>query len=133
MQPPDAEIDQLTGLIPEGPRRAELVELLRLGVAFRAQRCGRRLGFFQRYLQDIIDRLGESVTMAGVLEELEVAAARRNLDGPTASPIEKIDRIWQIVTYHHPKRGRVQITFKTLQNKITLCKKKSPRQNPESR
>jgi hypothetical protein len=30
------------------------------------------------------------------------------------------------VTYHDPRRGRVQVTFATLGNKVTACKKNLP-------
>ena len=62
-------------------------------------------------------------TFSNVLYELELAAIKREQEGEQASAIEKIDRIWGLVTWHHPKRGRLQMPFKTLRNKLTQAKK----------
>jgi hypothetical protein len=57
------------------------------------------------------------------LYELELEAARRELAGEKASPIEKVDRIWEVLTYHDPKKGRMQMPFGTLRNQLTQAKK----------
>lgn len=48
----------------------------------------------------------------------------RSIHGEASGPIEKVERDWELVTYHDPKRGRLQVTFKTIRNQVVLCKKK---------
>jgi hypothetical protein len=98
------------------------MNLVRLGLSFeQQQRLGKRPGFLKGYLLKLIGQI-ENLTFDQLLEELELEAVRRDMHGTEASPIEKVDRVWQIVTYHHPRNGRQQLTFKTIRNKFTWCK-----------
>ncbi|MCK9202438.1 MAG: hypothetical protein M0P42_15010 [Gallionella sp.] len=114
----------LVAAMPPGPERDEILGLVRLAVEFKKQHCGRRPGYLTRELLQIVRRIGEPVTFERMLEGIEGAAVRRALDGEAASPFEKVNRVWELVTYHEPRKGAVQVTFATLQNKLTACKKK---------
>lgn len=109
--------------LPPSPERDELLALVRLGLSFQKHhRVGKRPGPLKAYLLKVSGRIEAPVTFEKLLEELELEAVRRNMHGIAASPIEKVDRVWEIITYHHPRAGRQQLTFKTLRNKLTWCK-----------
>ncbi len=114
--------DVLLDHIPAGPAREELARLVAIGRRFDTRRPRGR-GFLARHLAALVAGIAGPVSFERLLEELELEAARRNLRGAEASPIEKVDRCWELVTYHDPKRGRRQIPFATLRNKLTACKK----------
>lgn len=103
--------------------RDELLGLVRIGVAFKTQHHGRRPGFLHQYISSIVERMEAPVTFEKMLEELELEAARRNLHGEEGKPVEIVNRVWALVVYHHPTKGRQQVTFKTLKNILTFCKK----------
>ena len=44
----------LVQYVPEGPERDELLGLLRIGMAFRAQQRGRRPGFLTGYVRALV-------------------------------------------------------------------------------
>ncbi len=110
-------------LHPEAPPevRAELLALVRLGAAFRAQQRGRKPGFLRCYIAEIVARL-ERATFAALLLEMELEAQRREFLGEHASPVERIDRTWELAVLHHPRRGRMHVPFGTLRNLLTLAK-----------
>ena len=108
--------------LPEGPERDEALGLIRIGLKFQGQQCGRRPDYFTRYLADVTRGL-KRPTFSALLAELELCAARRERYGVAGNPVEKIDRLWKLATFHHPKKGRVQLTFKTLRNKLMLARK----------
>jgi hypothetical protein len=113
----------LENALPPSPEREELLALVRLGLSFQKhQRVGKRPGPLKAYLLKVAGKLESPVTFEKLLEELELEAVRRNMHGTTASPIEKVDRVWEIITYHHPRTGRQQLTFKTIRNKLSWCK-----------
>lgn len=107
--------------IPPGELRDEILVLLRLGVKFKAQQVGKRPGFLARLVLDCARRAGPPYSFKQLLDELELEAARRELNGEKASPVEKIDRVWQLITIHAPKRA--QIPFGTIRNHLTHAKK----------
>lgn len=109
--------------LPPGPECDELLELIRLGVKFKAQQVGKRPDFLTRYIASLTRKLKPQTTFAALLDELEREAARREIHGEHASPVEKVNRVFELVTFHHPKRGRVQVPFKTFQNKLTGARK----------
>ena len=113
--------------VPAGPQRDEILELVRIGTKFRQQQhAGRRPGYLHRYIASLVERLDKSsVTFECLLEELEMEAARRNLgaDDAALTPVEIVNRVWELMTYHHPKRGRLQVAFGTLRNHFTAAKK----------
>lgn len=116
-------IDNLVAAMPAGPALNEILSLVRFALTFKAQQCGRRPGFLAKEIRCAALRIGEPVTFERLLVELENAAVRRDREGEAASPFESVNRIWELVTYHHPSRGRIQVTFKTIRNKMTICKK----------
>jgi hypothetical protein len=116
-------IDNLVAAMPAGPALDEILALVRIGLTFKSQQCGRRPGFLAKEIRCAALRIGEPVTFERILVELENAAVRRDRDGEAASPFESVNRVWELVTYHHPRRGRIQVTFKTIRNKVTICKK----------
>jgi hypothetical protein len=116
-------IAYLEELLPASPERDEVLSVVRLGLSFQQQqRTGKRPGFLKGYLLKLLPTIEGAVTFDRLLAELELEAARREMYETEASPIEKVDRVWQIVTYHHPKTGRQQLTFKSIMNKLSWCK-----------
>lgn len=109
--------------LPDGDESAEILTLIRLGQKFQAQHTGKRPGPLAKLVLDCARRGGPPFTFAKLLDEMELSAARRELHGEAASPVEKVDRVWQLVTIHLPKQGRVQKPWSTLQNHFTAAKK----------
>lgn len=113
----------LVQYVPAGPDRDVLLGLVRIGVRFRAQQCGRRPGFLNRYIVRIVQEMAPPVTFANLLTELDLAAARREASEGRGEPIERVSRTWEQLTFHDPQRGRQQITFGRLRNIFTDAKK----------
>lgn len=115
----------LVRLVKNAPERGELLRLLRIGVQFaRRQHAGSSPGYLRRYITEIASRL-KPCTFEGLLEELELAAVQRAqaANNKNLPPIESVDRLWGLVKYHHPKRGRLDATFGNLRNILTKAKK----------
>jgi hypothetical protein len=109
--------------LPPSPEREELLTLVRLGLSFqKQQRIGKRPGFLKDYLLKLLSTIEGPVTFDRLLQELELEAARRDMYGENESPIEKVDRVWEIISYHHPRTGRQQLSFKSIRNKLSWCK-----------
>ena len=117
--------------LPPSPEREELLGLVRLGLAFQKQHIGRRPGALKQYLLQLVKKMDGAVTFENVLDELELEAVRREQQGATANPVEKIDRVWELVTFYHPQKGRQQLTFKTIKNSLTWCKINLTAKNPD--
>lgn len=117
---------RLVLLIPPGPECDEMLGLVRMAVKFKRQQCGRRNGRLHNYIVEVVSTIKGPVTFEALLDELELAAARRELQraSASASPIEKVDRVWEVVTFHDPRAGIKEVTFKRLQNILTKAKKK---------
>jgi hypothetical protein len=112
--------------MPAGPDRDEILELVRIGLAFRRQHGGRRPGFLHRYVAGVVERLGPDVTFDALVEELQVEAARRG-EGARV-PVEQVSRSFETITFHDPRKGRKQIAFGTLRNLLTKARaEKFPR------
>lgn len=111
----------LVRYIPKGVDRDELLGLVRMGLVFQSQQCGRRPGVLANLVLNCARRAGKPHTFAKLLGELEIEAARRELRGEQASPIEKVDRVWQLVTLH-TKAGREQKPFGTIRWHLTQAK-----------
>lgn len=109
--------------IPPGPDRDQVLVLLRLGARFRNQQIGKRPGYLFRLVLGCAERGGSPHTFRKLLDALELDAARRDLYGEQASPVEKVDRVWSLATIHIPKRGRVQVPFASLRRHLTNAKK----------
>lgn len=107
--------------------RDELLVLIRLGVKFRAQHTGKKPGFLACYLADLAKRINGPLTFDSLLLELRYQARVREVQGAAASPVEKVDAQWELLTYHDPRRGRLQMPFGTLRNHLTTLKKDSSR------
>lgn len=120
-------IAYLEELLPASPERDEVLSVVRLGLSFQQQqRIGKRPGFLKGYLLKLLPTIEGTVTFDRLLAELELEAARRDMYGAEASPVEKVDRLWELVTLWHPKGGRQQLTFKTIRNKLSWCKANLP-------
>jgi hypothetical protein len=121
-------VSYLENILPPSPEREELLTLVRLGLSFQKHhRVGKRPGPLKAYLLEVAGRIESPITFEKLLEELELEAARRNMYGTEASPVEKVDRVFELVTYHHPRAGRQQLTFKTIRNKLSQIKSQSTR------
>lgn len=122
----------LVSYVPAGADQDELLDLVRMGVYFKANHIGKRPGALSRLILDCTRRAGPPYTFARLLDELSLEAARRELHGERASPVEKVDRIWELVTIHLPKQGRVQVPFATVRNHLTTAKKIIRKEFPPS-
>ncbi len=122
-RPDLATVTALAETLPAGPARDELLRLAQVGAVFCAQQRGRRRGFLHNYVAKLAGRLPAPPTFADLLEEMELEAARRALDGESASPVEKVNRVWELVTIHIPGRASRQVPFATLRNVLTVCRK----------
>lgn len=102
----------------------ELDRIVELGIKFRAQqRKGRRRGFLYGFVESLVKQIGAGVTFENLLDAMETEAARRNLDGERASPVESVNRVWELVKFHIPGKGVRQVPFGTLRNVLTTAKK----------
>lgn len=108
--------------LPAGPERDLALGLVRIGLAFKTQQRGRRPDCLTKYITGLVQQLPQS-TLTGLLERLDVEAARRDKFGERSSPVEKLDRVWHLLTWHHPRRGRIHVPFGTLKKKLTAAKK----------
>lgn len=113
----------LTAYIPASPQRDELIDAVRIGLKFKHQHIGKKPGALSRLVLDCARRAGAPYSFEQLIEEMEFSAARRDLHGERASPIEKIDRLYQLAIIHLPKRGRVHVPFGTVGNHLTAAKK----------
>lgn len=112
--------------LPDSPERDNAMGLVRMGIAFKQNHIGRRHGYFFNYLVNLAGKINTTLTFDCLLTELSFEARRRELLGETVSPIEKVDREWELLTYHDPKRGRQQMPFATLRNKLSQVKTRLP-------
>jgi hypothetical protein len=123
---PDTPTGTLVRCIPAGLERDELLGLVRIGIKFAAQQhAGRRPGFLHRYVAGVVASMTAPVTFERLIVELELAAARRNGGGET--PIEQCSRSFELLTYHDPGRGRLQVSFGRLRNIFTESKRENSR------
>lgn len=113
--------------LPEGPERDEALGLVRLGFRFAAQHNGKKPGFMACYLADLATRIHGPLTFESLLLELRIQALARSVNGEAESPIENVDLLFELLTYHHPRRGRLQMPFGTLRNYLTTVKKEAGR------
>lgn len=119
--------------LPASLERDQIIGLVRLGLSFQKQQnVGRRPGPLKTYLLTLIQKMEGQITFERLLEELELEAVRRDIRGTAASPIEQVNRVWELVTYHHPRSGRQQLTFKTIRNKLSWCKLNVNKQFPDT-
>lgn len=109
--------------LPEGPERDEALGLIRLGFKIAAQHNGKKPGFMACYLADLAKRIHGPLTFESLLLELRIQALARSVNGEAESPIENVDLSFELLTYHHPRRGRLQMPFGTLRNYLTTVKK----------
>jgi hypothetical protein len=114
---------RLAELLPPGAERDEVLELVRIGLAFRAHQAGRHPGFLYRHVAQIVERLGPRVTFDSLVSELQLEASRRDEGG--AEPVERCSRSSEVVTYHDPRHGRRHARFGTLRNLLTRAKREA--------
>lgn len=123
-------IESLSDVIAEKLSGYEYLEdalrIVDTGIKFTKSQVGRRAGPFQKSVQQCALRCldkGEMITFNNLLFELDLMACEREELGEQHSIIEKVDRTWELVTYHHPSNGRKQLTFKALRSHLTKAKK----------
>lgn len=108
--------------LPPGPECDEVLRLVRIGLKFeRNHRAGGHPGFLRSYITGLVAGMKPPVTFADLLHELRLEASRRELSatGKALPPVISVNMTWELVTYHHPKRGEVQTTFGNLRNILT--------------
>lgn len=118
------KLHRATGTLAQhfaGEELESLRGLVRIGIQFQEQQVGKRPGALSRLILDCSRRIGKPYSFAQLLDELELEAARRNLHGEQASPVEKVDRIFELVTIHL-KQVRRQVPFGTVRNHLTKAK-----------
>lgn len=108
--------------LPDSPERDEALGLVRFGLQFKQQHCGRRRGYLFNSLVNLSRQI-KPLTFEKLLDELAYQSRRRELLGEKASPFEKVDRDFELLTFHDPKKGRIQMPFGTLRNYFTNIKK----------
>lgn len=118
MNAPDRYADCIGRLVELVPGDDELLMLVRYGMKFANQHRGKRPEFLRQFLTSIVARMPEPVRFADLLKELGLHAARRELYGEQASPIEKVDRRECTLTYRHPIKGAKKIGFRSLANTL---------------
>ena len=119
-------IDTATGClveyVPPGADRDRLLVIIRQGMPFaEQQRMGKRPEFLHRYVAGIVAGM-ERPTFENLLYELALAATRRAAGDGRGEPIESVSRSFELLTYHHPIKGRQQVTFGRLRNILTAAK-----------
>lgn len=117
--------------LPDGPERDELLGLIRVGLAFRGQQCGRKPDQITNYIADLVSKLSKP-TNAALLERLESASTKHDY-GANEVAVVLVNRVFEVVQFHHPRRGTVEISFKRLQNVMTIAKKIHAPKNPAKR
>ena len=106
--------------LPEGAARDEALGLIRIGLKFQTQQCGRRPDALTRYIIGLVRQLPQA-TFAALVEKLEAESTRHDY-GAGECVCSKVNRIHEAITFWHPKRGTVEIHFGTLRNKFTKAK-----------
>lgn len=109
--------------VPAGDDRDRLLGLLRLAAPFEAQQVGKRPEFLHNYIAGLVAGM-DRPTFKNLLDELTLAAARRATDNGAHEPIESVSRSFELLTYHHPRKGRQQVTFGWVRNLLTAAKNK---------
>ena len=117
--------ERLACLLPPGPELDEMVCLIRIGLRFKSQQAGRRPGALTRYLVNLVRGIGPSCSFEQLLDCLESEAELRNIDACAADAlcVEKVNRVWEIVIFHDPRKGADEVPFGTLRNRLTAAKK----------
>ncbi len=107
-------------LPPAGQARDDLLALVRIGLDFRAQWHGKRPGALAALVLDCVKRAGPPYSFAQLLDELETDAAQVGAD--VCSPCDSVNRVRELVVFHLPRRGRVEVPFATLRRHLTTAK-----------
>jgi len=108
--------------VPPGRARNEVLRLVDIGARFQRNHTGRPTGALMKVISACVSRV-DRLTFNDLLYELELEAAKRSLRGESASPIHRVDRLFEIVVYHS-KTGRKEVAFSTVRNILTKAKKK---------
>lgn len=107
-------------LPPAGQARDDLLNLVRLGLSFRAQQAGKRPGALAGLVLDRARRAGPPYSFAQLLDELETDAAQVGAD--VCSPCDSVNRVRELAVFHLPCRGRAEVPFGTLRRHLTTAK-----------
>lgn len=114
---------RLVAYIPPGDELDEFLGLVRIGVKFAAQHTGKKPGALSHYLLGVVRSVGPDCTFEQLIDRLEDEMARHRLFGADSMCVENVNRVWEIVNFHDPRKGAVDITFGTLRNRLTEAKK----------
>lgn len=108
--------------LPPGKQLDDILVAIRLGQKF-DKREGKKPGVLSRLVLDCARRAGPPYSFDGLLCEMELLAVQREKEGEARSPVERVSRTWGLLTFHCPRKGRMQIPFGTLRNHLTHAKK----------
>lgn len=108
--------------LPSGDETETVMRLLRLGVKF-DRREGKRPGYLHKYITNLVAQIPQKPTFEKLLVALELEAVRRDQDED--SPVSRVSRSFEIMKFHHPKKGELEIPFGTLRNYFTAVKKEN--------
>lgn len=109
--------------VPPGDTRDEIMMLVRLAIPFARQQCGKRHGYLHHYLVGMVGGMDGRPSFEKLLDELTLAAQRRDCSDGRHEPIERVSRSMEVLIYHDPIYGEKEIDFGTLRNRLTAAKK----------
>lgn len=107
--------------LPEGPERDEALGLIRVGLIFRAEQRGRKPDAITAYLALLVREMPKP-SFRTLLEKLEADSARHDY-GAGECVCVGINRVHEVATFFHPKRGELEISFPSLIVKLSRLKK----------
>ena len=111
----------LVEAVPHGERLDEILGLVRIGLLFKKSQCGRKPDAITNYLASLIRELPKPASFSALLEKLESESARHDA-AAGACICTKVNRVHEVSTFFHQKRGEVEMPFGTLRNKFTQAK-----------
>lgn len=108
--------------LPAGAETDGVMRLLRLGAKF-DRRMGKQPGYLHHYLVGMVGGMDGRPSFEKLLDELTLAAQRRDCSDGRHEPIERVSRSMEVLIYHDPIYGEKEIDFCTLRNRLTAAKK----------
>ena len=121
---PDTATGTVARHMPAGAELDGVLVVIRAGVKFwKQQHAGKGPGQLSRLVLACARRAGAPYSFEQLLWEFDLEAGRRAHAGERASPVEEVNRAWLLVTLHVHGRGRVQVPFGTLRNRLTVARK----------
>jgi hypothetical protein len=111
--------------LPDSPEKDEILGMVRIVTAWRANHCGRRPGPVHRYLCEVASGLGDNLSFDALVLDLRFRLLRgHGNDSNSADMIlDDVDTAEQTVTWCEPWKDCYTMPFSTLRNKWTKVRK----------